>query len=325
MQNSQSLDRKKSLGRNNSQRRKSVVIMFENEYEEKVVSLPRPQFNQPPPKKYGKICLCLGFLIILVGGLVAFALYIASAPKGVWNGITNLSPPGAIDTSVCPCGYTDSQTGAHYNFATEIDFTKVPDFNGQGFFKALNRIVPLNETTGSYGKQFDPAQVSVVPQGLSLTVTYTPGSENIKGAQLESFAQNILFGTFRVVMQLPTIPGTCASLFWFLDNTQEIDMEFLSSSTRKNRAPYSYYGTQTGQENQVDNPNAWKETPTVASQTNSFNEYRFDWSSTKVDYFLNGIKMQTSTEGVPQNPGLVVMNHWSTGAIGWEAVRCRGC
>jgi hypothetical protein len=194
-----------------------------------------------------------------------------------------------------------------------------------GFFQALDRTVPVGETTGRYGKSFDPSQVTVVNDGLALTVQHTPGEANVKGAQLESRAQNILFGSFRAVMQLPpgysgdgsTNAGTCAALFYFLDNLQEIDMEFLSQYTGDNR-PNSFYGTQTGDPNQVTNPLAWKQVPYTPQQTAGFMEYRFDWTRSQVDYFVDGLRVHSTNLGVPQNPGLVVMNHWSTGASGWE-------
>ncbi len=72
---------------------------------------------------------------LFAGGIIGFTAYVSSAPKFSRNSV---APPGAIDSSICPCGYTDSQTGAHYNFAVDIDFVKNPDFTSQGIFYYLS-------------------------------------------------------------------------------------------------------------------------------------------------------------------------------------------
>jgi hypothetical protein len=53
---------------------------------EAVVSMPRPIFNEPPPKQSWKIYLCITSLVAILSALLVFALYIASAPKNYWNG-----------------------------------------------------------------------------------------------------------------------------------------------------------------------------------------------------------------------------------------------
>ncbi len=187
-----------------------------------------------------------------------------------------------------------------------------------GFFRSVQSVTPA--TTGPFGKSFDPSQVSSGRDGLSLVVQHNQGEANVRSAQLQSYAENILFGTFRAVMKLPTTPGTCAALFYFLNDREEIDMEFLSSFAvgTASVSPFNFFGTQTGDRNQVYNPLAWKVIPYAEQQTSSFVEYRFDWSPSHVDYFIAGAKEHSTQLGVPQNPGLIIINHWSTGAVGWE-------
>ncbi len=181
--------------------------------------------------------------------------------------------------------------------------------------------VEPNGRSGPYGKQFSPDQVQVSKQGLDLKVSpITPGDRYVKAAQLQSRAENVLFGTFRAVMKLPSpigpTKGTCAALFYFLSDTKEIDLEFLSSFGNE---PKSSYGTQTGREDQLTNPLAWKQVDYAQEQYTSFMEYRFDWSPSQVDYFLNGIPQHSTRLGVPQEPGMIILNHWSTGNRGWES------
>ncbi|KAJ3301286.1 hypothetical protein HDV03_001060 [Kappamyces sp. JEL0829] len=289
-----------------------------------------------PPQKPRRILMCIGVILVFVGAIVGFSGYIASGskkntavsasesnpappvavPEPVYPApLENVNPPGTVSSITCPCGYVDSATGDHYNFMAEVDFASLASLGSQVLFTPLNKVSP--SPTGQYAKAFNASQVSLSADGLVMTVQHTGTSANIMSAQMESTIQNILFGSFRVTMKLPTNRGTCSAMFYFLDDVQEIDMEFLSSYAGDN-APHSFYGTQTGDFNQINNPNAWASLPYAAEQTTGFQEYRFDWTATKVDYYYNGAKVHTATDGVPQNPGMIIMNHWSSGAVGWE-------
>ncbi|KAJ3342508.1 hypothetical protein HDU91_000533, partial [Kappamyces sp. JEL0680] len=111
---------------------------------------------------------------------------------------------------------------------------------------------------------------------------------------------------------------TCASMFFYHDKLNEIDLEFLGSYANANASANSFYGTQTGDPNQIDNPAAWKRVPYVADQTSAFKEYRFDWGPGAIDYYMNGAKQHTATAGVPAVGGSLILNHWSGGSSGWE-------
>ena len=223
-------------------------------------------------------------------------------------------PPGVIPSSKCPCGHINSNTGERYLFGVDLDFTSLSSFDQQNWFQIIQKTNP--SLTSPLTKQFEPSQVKVTAEGAVLSVQYSGGS-GVKAAQLESVAQNIQFGTFRTTMKLPSQPGTCAAMFYYLNDLNEIDMEFLGSYAGNDR-PTWFAGTQTGNPNQINNPRSWKTMPYSSFQTSSFVEYRFDWSPSQVNYYMNSNNVHTSTDGVPQNPGIMILNHWSTGAVGWE-------
>ena len=50
-----------------------------------------------------------------------------------------------------------------------------------------------------------------------------------------------------------------------------------------------------------------------------FHEYRFDWSPTAVDFYADGVLLQTLTKSVPDAPGHITLSHWSNGDPGWSA------
>ncbi|KAJ3329810.1 hypothetical protein HDU91_003750, partial [Kappamyces sp. JEL0680] len=130
----------------------------------------------------------------------------SSAPAA--SPTANVNPPGTISSLQCPCGFIDSNTGEAYTFGAELDFTNLTSFSQQSFFLTKFRNVA---STGQFGKQFNPTQIGFSRDGLTMTVQHDGNDSFVKGAQLESAAQNIVYGTFRAVMKLPATPGTCAS------------------------------------------------------------------------------------------------------------------
>ncbi|KAJ3300269.1 hypothetical protein HDV03_002294, partial [Kappamyces sp. JEL0829] len=263
------------------------------------------------PRNYRRACLCLTIILVVIGAVVGVVIYFQTASK-----------PGKDPSAPteCFCGYTDSQTGKYYTNYIKLDFTQLSDISKQYFFHVDTEIVSAASIGGTYNKQYDPRQVSVDKNGLSITVLpFTANANNaVLGGQLASYLQTIQYGTFRTVMKLPTQPGTCASMFFYHDKLNEIDLEFLGSYANANASANSFYGTQTGDPNQIDNPAAWKRVPYVADQTSAFKEYRFDWGPGAIDYYMNGAKQHTATAGVPAVGGSLILNHWSGGSSGWE-------
>lgn len=51
--------------------------------------------------------------------------------------------------------------------------------------------------------------------------------------------------------------------------------------------------------------------------SDGYHEYRFDWSPGKVSFYTDGQHVQDVTEGVPNVPGRMLLNHWSNGDPGW--------
>jgi hypothetical protein len=107
-------------------------------------------FTPPgPPKKMRKIGLCLAIIAIVSGVIIGFSIYLSQGSKQKTAGSPvsplpavapidypapeeNVNPPGTVSSIICPCGYTDRQTGEHYNFATDIDFSTLTRLNQQG-------------------------------------------------------------------------------------------------------------------------------------------------------------------------------------------------
>ena len=50
-----------------------------------------------------------------------------------------------------------------------------------------------------------------------------------------------------------------------------------------------------------------------------FHEYRFDWSPSAVDFYADGILLDTMTSAIPTSPGHITLSHWSNGDPKWSA------
>ena len=50
-----------------------------------------------------------------------------------------------------------------------------------------------------------------------------------------------------------------------------------------------------------------------------FHEYRFDWSPTAVDFYADGVLVDTMNSAIPTAPGHITLSHWSNGDPKWSA------
>lgn len=53
--------------------------------------------------------------------------------------------------------------------------------------------------------------------------------------------------------------------------------------------------------------------------TEGFHEYRFDWSPDAVEFYADGVLLDTMTSAVPTAPGHITLSHWSNGDPNWSA------
>src|SRR4051812_17527117 len=50
-----------------------------------------------------------------------------------------------------------------------------------------------------------------------------------------------------------------------------------------------------------------------------FHEYRFDWTSERVAFYVDGTFLHEITDNIPQEGGGIFFNHWSNGDPSWSA------
>ncbi|MCJ1252184.1 hypothetical protein MMC30_009424 [Trapelia coarctata] len=243
----------------------------------------------------------------------------------------------AVVEANCECGYSVSST--LYTELLETDFLHLPNITIDTDWAPQNYTVKPEAARGPYGKNASIRNVVSNPlqnknawtgdglsgrdAGLQLWVRGgVPQNGLIPMAELASARADILYGSFRVAMKLTSIPGTCAAFFWYYNDTQEIDMEFLSqefngASNPVNLVLQSPASAEAGFN--AANTSTFAVYPLPFAPEAEFHEYRFDWSPTEVSFFADGKLLRTMTDAVPSSPGHITLSHWSNGNTGWSA------
>ena len=108
----------------------------------------------------------------------------------------------------------------------------------------------------------------------------------------------------------------------FRNNSQEIDMEFLSkqfndSSSAVNLVLQTPLSVEAGFD--ASNTTDFKVEALPFRPDKEFHEYRFDWSPEKVSFYADGQWLHDMTHYSPNSPGHLVLNHWSNGDPSWSA------
>jgi beta-glucanase (GH16 family) len=107
----------------------------------------------------------------------------------------------------------------------------------------------------------------------------------------------------------------------YFNDTQEIDMEFLSSQYNDTTPPVNLVlQSPESLKNGFDAANTGtfdvKELP--FSPDDGFHEYRFDWSPGAVSFYADGVLLRTMDQAVPSSPGHITFSHWSNGDPMWS-------
>ncbi|TLS24446.1 hypothetical protein PpBr36_08776 [Pyricularia pennisetigena] len=245
----------------------------------------------------------------------------------------------------CECGYASPVSRENgdvlFTDLLETDFAHLThladntDWLGQTWNKSSE------SARGQFGEVFskdnivpNPARSSRVirvdtgvngqPAGLDLIVRSKLVDDMVPSAELDSARSDILWGSFRAGLKLTGDPGTCAAFFWYYNDTQEIDMEFLSQEfdASKNIFPINlvlqsraaleagYNAQATGNFKKINLP---------FDPTRGFHEYRMDFLPRRVIFYVDGQALAEMTgDAVPDHPGHLILQHWSNGNALWS-------
>ncbi|KAK1827901.1 glycoside hydrolase, family 16 [Podospora conica] len=248
--------------------------------------------------------------------------------------LLSITPFTAAD---CECGYAltldphpQAQPERHvFTELTESNFARLHDDdirrNTDWAPQAFN--VTAERGRGAYGEMFSARNVDMVAgddSGLRMTV----GSELVRGmvptAEVATRRLDMMWGTFRASMRLTGVEGTCAAFFWYFNDTQEIDMEFLSREFNRDNGSFPVNLVLQSHEAAAANFDASHTGTFVRAYlpfdpTEGFHEYRIDYLAGRVFFYADGAMLaQMDGPAVPVTAGHLIMRHWSNGNPKWS-------
>ncbi|KAL8715362.1 MAG: hypothetical protein Q9220_000695 [cf. Caloplaca sp. 1 TL-2023] len=237
----------------------------------------------------------------------------------------------------CECGYTVN--GTLYTELTESDFLHMKNINESGWIPQQYTVDP-EDARGPFGKDAEPQQIKFNPlksrydwagDGINggdagAQITVKGGSPGKGGAipmgEMDTNRTDMLYGSFRAGIKLTGTPGTCGAFFWYLNDSQEIDMEFLSSQFNATSHPVNLVlqsEASVAAGFNAHNTDAFQVHQLPFDPSDGFHEYRFDWFTDKVDFYADGVFLRTMTGmGVPSDAGHLAISQWSNGDPNWS-------
>ncbi|KAJ6461335.1 concanavalin A-like lectin/glucanase domain-containing protein [Mycena sanguinolenta] len=224
----------------------------------------------------------------------------------------------------CPCGYKDSN-GHVWREAIVSTFTQ-----DAGALAAVNAdwiIAPDLQVQSGHATaniQYTPANVFQYQDALGLKASAYDNSGSVKCAEIFTNRADILYGSFRMQAQVPSVPGAVFGFFTYISGTQEQDIEFLSSDT--NYYQQVHYTNQPGNVNGNPDPDAAKDIVVPGADFTTFGVHRIDWLPASTTYSYSGnsdsgtpiTSTTTITKNVPTTPSEFIINVWSNGDPGWS-------
>ncbi|KAK3401137.1 concanavalin A-like lectin/glucanase domain-containing protein [Sordaria brevicollis] len=239
----------------------------------------------------------------------------------------------------CECGYkSDSLDGSYdqnaFTDLIETNFARMPDITLNTDWRRQEFNVTKTKARGEYGQMFyvkdDVAYVDNIgnraADGLQLVVRRDLIDGMVPVAEVDSARLDISYGTFRASMKLTDVPGTCAAFFWYFNDTQEIDMEFLSKEFDHSKSTYpvnlvlqSRAAAAHGYDaSQTDN---FIKANLPFDPTTDYHEYRIDYNPSEILFYADRVLLATmngSNVPSPGSHGHLIMSHWSNGNPKWS-------
>lgn len=212
----------------------------------------------------------------------------------------------------CACGYVDDQ-GHVWRESIVSEFTQdAGAIAALGTDWIIASDLEVQSGTATANIQYTTANVMEFNDALGIQASaYTSGSSSVDCGEIFTQRSDILYGTFRMRAVVPTVPGVVFGFFTYESDTQEQDIEFLSSDAE-------YYQTvhYTDQPGTVDgnvDPDAAVTVVIDGADFTAFGEHRIDWLTTSTKYYYNSVLEGTIAKNVPTVGSEVVVNVWSNG------------
>ncbi|KAM3083755.1 hypothetical protein ACMFMF_001121 [Clarireedia jacksonii] len=246
----------------------------------------------------------------------------------------------------CECGYSSiiDNSAEPYVFTDliESDFLHLPNITKDTDWRRQSFNKTAAEGRGPYGMNFNIAQVTSNPildentwsgegknggdPGVQLTVSGgKPANGYVQTAELDSTREDLLWGTYRTAMKLTLNPGTCSAFFWYFNDSQEIDMEFLSSQFNRENNTFPVNLVLQSVDSVHAGYNAANTGNYVVANlpfdpTTGYHEYRFDFIPNNVIFYADDqVLAKMNSSAVPTSSGHMILTQWSNGNPQWSS------
>ncbi|KAK8136670.1 concanavalin A-like lectin/glucanase domain-containing protein [Apiospora sp. TS-2023a] len=256
----------------------------------------------------------------------------------------------------CECGYSTTTTGGASDLVfadlLESDFTRVDYFgdgyNGsrrwarQAFTKSAgvargpfgeayvtgNAMSDISTTKTMKNSKASSNNDKGAGAGLELLVGGKVVDGMVQNAEVATTELDYFHGTYRVGLKVTDVPGTCTAFFWYFNDTQEIDIEFLSHEFNHANQSYpvnlvlqSAQSQAAGYDASRSGTGTFQKHDLPFDPTAGFHEYRFDFLADRVIFYADGtlLAIMAGDGGIPSRGGNLLLSHWSNGNPGWSA------
>ncbi|KAG9255201.1 concanavalin A-like lectin/glucanase domain-containing protein [Emericellopsis atlantica] len=204
----------------------------------------------------------------------------------------------------------------------ETDFTKIAEMGQADDWIRQEFNVAVSEGRGEYGKAFRVENVFTTTEsshdtGLTLRVGAGVVDNAISAAELDTARLDMYHGSFRAGMKIPQVKGTCAAFFWYFNDTQEIDIEFLTREFEPDKQIYPVH--LVIQPKETGTGGMHQQVHLDFDPTAAFHEYRIDYLPGRVVFYADSRPLAAMEgDGVPQVGGHLILQHWSNGDPQWS-------
>ncbi|ODQ52789.1 concanavalin A-like lectin/glucanase, partial [Saitoella complicata NRRL Y-17804] len=215
--------------------------------------------------------------------------------------------------AACECGYQTGD-GSVWSHAMTADFSSMADADtiaDSGISSDwYAQTWGTDAGTAAYQMQNNGSNAYVRNGNLVVKTSGYSGSGAVQVGEVDTARTDILYGSFRSTFSVEATPGVCAGFFYYKSDTQETDIEVLTSESTNQ----IHYSNQPAYDASTDNsvPGATY-TEAVSGGWTSSIQHRFDWQPSVTTFYQNGNAIRQMTVNVPSTPGAVIMNVWSDG------------
>lgn len=216
--------------------------------------------------------------------------------------ISSLLVSGFVEAS-CECGYqTNTGDVWQYSIVTDFSGTDTNTFASSADWTIVNA-VHESGTTNPYNLAYTSANVAVQDSVLQLTCSaYDPSSDmTIYAGEIITQRDDILYGSFRANYRVKGGSGAVAALFFYADDTNEIDIEHVTDDPVRD----VHFTNQPDETLTTYMPDGVERT--------SYAIYRFDWYSSQTRFYVNDVLSANFTGDVPTVNGTIQLNSWANG------------